>query len=75
MIAGPADFVTAAERAWPEMYVTRADGAVLAARHGNRPRDLRADAATAPSRPDGGDQRRRSGVGYGSDVARLRPPA
>ena len=74
MIAGPADFVTAAERAWPEMYVTRADGAVLAARHGNRPRDLRADAATAPG-PMAVTSDGDLAVGYGSDVARLRPPA
>ena len=75
ILPGPADIVAAVERAWPQMYVARADGTVLLL-------DLETgkelcEPMRLPRRPGAmavtgdGDLV----VGYGSDVAHLRPPA
>ncbi len=74
-VPGPADIIAAAERSWPELYVARADGTVLLL-------DMETGREVcAPARLS-----RRPGpmavtgdgdlvAGFGSDVARLRPPA
>ena len=73
-VPGPADIVSAAERAWPEMYVARADATVHLL-----DMDTGREVCTPTRLP------RRPGpmavtgdgdlvVGHGSDVARLRPP-